>query len=117
MKDALAVLSVILGVINVIQFFTSIASGSSLRARVQAAYNDWYRVAQIADMISKEPTRATELIRNVNGIADAARNELKAYSREKLGFVPSYDPAYEGGSNPPTPPSFWKKVAAAFVPK
>src|SRR6266404_6427886 len=99
MQTILTVLTIILGVANLIQFLTSIASGSSLRARAQASYNDWYRVAEIADIIHKDPSKASELIRNVNGIADAARNEIKAYSREKLGFVPSIDPASVGGQH------------------
>jgi hypothetical protein len=111
------IVSFILGVMNLIQFITSIASGSSLRVRAQADYNNWYRVAQIADMISKEPSKAAELIRNVNGIADAARNEIKAYSREKLNFVPSLDPAYDGGPHPPKEPSLWEKTKSAFTPK
>ena len=114
---ALTMLSILLGVANLIQFLTSIASGSSLRARAQASYNDWYRVAEIADIIHNDPSKAPELIRNVNGIADAARNEIKAYSREKLGFVPSYDPASVGGERPPKQPGWLVKFKSAFVPK
>jgi hypothetical protein len=95
----------------------SIASGSSLRARAQADYNKWYRVAEIADIIHKDPSKAPELIRNVNGIADAARSEIKAYSREKLGFDVYVDPASVGGPNPPLRIGFWTKFKLAFVPK
>jgi hypothetical protein len=97
----LTVLTVLLGLFNVIQFLTSMATGSSLKARAQADYNNWFRVAEIADIIHREPLRASELVRNINGIADAARNEIKAYSKEKLGFEPYFDPASVGGPNPP----------------
>jgi hypothetical protein len=117
MQVFLGVVSVLLGVINVIQFLSSIATGTSLRARAQSAYNDWFRVAQFADMISKDPSKAAELMHHVSGIADAARNEIKAYSREKLGFVPSLDPPYEAGSHPPASLGFWKKIGSAFTPK
>ncbi len=116
-KDILAVLSVILGVVNLIQFLISVASGSSLRAKAQASFNNWYRVAEIADMISKDPTRASELIRNVSGFAEAERNDIKAYSREKLGFVPSFEPAYQTGTNPPTMPNLRTRFRLAFSPK
>jgi hypothetical protein len=117
MQAILGFVSALLGVLNVIQFLASIASGTSLRARSQTAYNNWVRVAQYADMIAKEPSKAAELIHHVSGIADAARNEIKAYSREKLGFVPSVDPPYDGGSHPPASPGFWRKVGSAFTPK
>jgi hypothetical protein len=117
MQTFLAVLSVLLGVANVIQFLTSIFTGSSMRANAQRSYNDWYRVAQIGDEITKEPQRAAELIRGINGIADAARNEIKAYSREKFGFEPYFDPASQSGPNPPSRQTFWKAVRLAFSPK
>jgi hypothetical protein len=88
-----------------------------MRMRAQAAYNDWHRVAEIADQIAKEPSRAAELIREINGMANVARNEIKAYSREKLGFVPWFDPASQGGPNPRPPQTFFQTVKAAFIPK
>jgi hypothetical protein len=117
MQTILTVLSILLGVANLIQFLTSIATGSTLKARAQADFNNWYRVAEIADIIHKDPSRASELIRNVNGIADAARNEIKAYSKEKLGFEPYFDPASTSGPNPPRQPKWWEPFKLAFVPK
>ena len=117
MQTGLTVLSSLLGVANLIQFLTSIATGSSLKARAQADYNNWYRVAEIADIIHKDPSKASELIRNVNGIADAARNEIKAYSKEKLKFEPYFDPASVGGPNPPRPQKWWDTFRSAFAPK
>jgi hypothetical protein len=113
----MAAISIFLGIMTVIQFFTSMFTGSSMRARAQQSYNDWYRVAEIADEIGKDPQKAAQLIKGVNGIADAARNEIKAYSREKLDFVPWFDPASHGGPNPAPPLGFWKTVRLAFSPK
>lgn len=113
----LTILTTLFGVASVIQFLVSMATGSSLRARAQSSYNNWQRVAEIADQIAKEPSKAAELIRHIHGLADSARNEVKAYSREKLGFVPWFDPAYKGGEAPAPPVSFWRKVKSAFTPK
>ena len=117
MQTTLTVFSILLGVANLFQFIAAIVTGSSLKVRAQADYNNWYRVAEIADIIHKEPNRASELIRNVNGIADAARNEIKAYSKEKLRFEPYFDPASVGGPNPPRLPKWWEPLKSAFVPK
>jgi hypothetical protein len=117
MKDVFAVFSAILGVLNLIQFLASIASGSSLRAKAQAGFNSWYRVAEIADIISKDPGRASEVVRNISGLADYARNDIKAYSLEKLGFTPSFEPAHQTGTNPPKMPKWWTRFGLAFLPK
>jgi hypothetical protein len=117
MPAVIPVLSILLGAANVFQFLVSITTGSSIRARAQTSFNDWYRVAQLTDQIVKEPQRAIELVQRIGGIADAARNEVKAYSREKLDFVPWYEPAYESGSNPLPSLSLWEKIKFAFVPK
>jgi hypothetical protein len=117
MKTFLTVLSALLGVVNMFQFLTSIFTGSSMRAKAQSSFNDWYRVAEIADQIAKEPTKAAELIREVNGIANSNRNEIKAYSCEKLNFEPWFDPAHRGGPSHPQPQSLWQKVKSAFIPK
>jgi hypothetical protein len=112
----LSVLSTLLGVMNVIQFLATIASGSTLRVKAQSDYNNWYRVAEIADQIIENPSKAAELIHTVRGIADAERNQIKAYSREKLGFVPWFDPASQGGPKDPQSVGFWRLVKSAFVP-
>jgi hypothetical protein len=116
-QTTLTVFSILLGVANLFQFIAAIVTGSSLKVRAQADYNNWYRVAEIADIIHKEPHKASELIRNVNGIADAARNEIKAFSREKLNFEPYFDPASVSGPNPPRRPKWYETVKFAFVPK
>jgi hypothetical protein len=113
----MGILSAILGVISLIQFLLSIATGSSLRAKAQTEYNDWYRVAELGEQIASEPQRANELLNRIMGIADANRNGVKAYSREKLGFVPTHEPAWEAGPKPIPQPSIWRKIALAFVPK
>ena len=113
----LTVLTVIFGVASMIQFLMSIATGSSLRARAQSSYNYWHRVAQFAEQILKEPSKSAELARHIHGMSDNARNEIKSYSREKLGFVPWLDPPYEGGLKPSPPISLWNKVKSAFTPK
>jgi len=42
-------------------------------------------------------------------MADAARNEIIAYSREKLGFIPWFDPAWKPGQNPSPPQTLFQK--------
>jgi hypothetical protein len=116
-KIAFEILSAILGVLNLIQFIVSLASGASLRAKAQASFNDWFRVAEVADIISKDPTKAAGLIRNISGFAEASRNEIKAYSLQKLGFIPSFEPAYQTGTNPPKMPRWWTRFGLAFLPK
>jgi hypothetical protein len=113
----LTILTVIFGVLSVIQFLMSLASGSSLRAHAQSSYNDWYRVADLAEKMSKDPSKNSELIGQVHGLADNARNEIKAYSREKLGFVPWFDPPYQVANSEPPKVSFWEKFKSAFTSK
>lgn len=117
MQTFLGVLSLLLGGANVIQFLIAMSTGSSLKAKAQADFNTWFRVAEIADQIAENPAKAAELIREVSGIATTARNEIKAYSREKLDFVPFNDPAYQAGPNPAPSQSFWQKLKSAFTPK
>ncbi len=107
---------IVLGAANLIQFLVSLFTCSSMRSRMQASFNDWYRVAEIGDQIGKTHQRF-DLIRTVNGIADAACNDIKAYSREHLNFVPYFDPAHQGGPNPPARVGFWRNVLMAFQPK
>jgi hypothetical protein len=113
----MTVLTVIFGVLSMIQFLMSLASGSSLRARAQFSYNNWYKVADIAEKMSKDPSKNLELIGHIHGLADDARNEIKAYSREKLGFVPWFDPPYQVSNSEPPKVSFLEKVKSAFTPK
>ena len=117
MQIFLGILSVLLGVTSFIQFLQSIATGSSITANAQAAFNKWYRVAEIADQIKANPQKAAELISHVSGIADVARSEIAAYSREKLSFVPWYDPAYKPGDSPRPAQNLLQKAKFAFVPK
>ncbi|MGA2611331.1 MAG: hypothetical protein ABSH01_28115 [Terriglobia bacterium] len=117
LNSVVGVLSVILLVGNVLQFLQSIATGSSLRVKAQADYNNWFRVAEIADQIKANPENAAELIRHISGMADMARNEIVAYSQEKLKFTPWFNPASKPGPNPSPPQTFLQKAKAAFVPK
>jgi hypothetical protein len=81
MQTFLAFLAAILGVINLLQWIASYNSRRTLRAKGQASFNQWYRVARLAEQIKKEPHRAVEIAATINGIADSARNETVAYSR------------------------------------
>jgi len=46
---------------------------------------------------SVDPHEIIEEIYYINGIADTARNNIIAYSREHLGFIPFFEhPAYPG---------------------
>ena len=100
-----------------IQFLMAIASGSSQRARAQASYNSWYKVAEMAEKITQNPSKAAELSNYIHGIADYARNDIKVYSREKLGFEIWFDPAYQVGHTLPPSVSVWQKIKSAFTPK
>jgi hypothetical protein len=113
----MAAVSFILGVLNLIQFLISLFTGSSQRTRMQHSFNDWYRVAEIGDQIASDPSKAPVLIRAINGIADSARNEIKAYSKEHLKFEPYFDPAHASGPNPPPKIGFWRTIFMAFTPK
>jgi hypothetical protein len=117
MQTFLMVLSVVSGVINVIQLLMFVMTKSSIRVREQSAYNDWYRVAQIADEMARNPQKTPDLIGKINGMADVARNEIKAFSREKLGFVPWLDPAWDGGPHPDPSQGLWQKFKSVFTPK
>lgn len=100
-----------------IQYILAIANGSTLKAKAQSSYNNWFRVAEVADEIAANPEKAAVLIRTISGIADTARNEIKAYSNESLHFVPFRDPAYEGGPNPAPKLSLWQRFMFGFRPK
>jgi hypothetical protein len=117
MRTVLEVLTVLLGIGNAFQLMQSIATGSSMKCSMQAAYNNWYRVAEIADQIKANPQNAAELIRHISGIADAERIEIVAYSREKLGFVPWHDLAWKPGPSPIPPPSLFQRIKSAFTSK
>lgn len=110
--------SVVLLGANVIQFIASLFTKSSMRIRMQASYNDWYRVAQTADEISAHPEKASQLISTITGFADSARHEIKAYSQNTLGFVPWVDPPSQGGPSPSNqPPTLWQRIKFVFAPK
>jgi hypothetical protein len=113
----LTILTVFFGALSVIQFLMSIASGSSQRARAQASYNSWYKVAEMAEKIAQDPSKASEFGNYIHGIADFARNDIKAYSREKFRFEIWFDPAYQVGKTPSPPVTWWQKVKSAFIPK
>ncbi len=117
MQTFFEVLTVLLGIGNMFQLLQSITTGSSMKYRMQSAYNNWYRVAEIADQIKANPQNAAELIRHISGIADAARIEIVAYSRERLGFVPWHDPAWKPGPSPIPPPSLFQKIKSNFTSK
>lgn len=83
---------------------------TALRARSQAAYNYFYWIAREVDKITELPKNGDSENRMANGvlqglsritgIASAARNDLIAYSREHLNFVPFAEHAAKPVSKP-----------------
>jgi hypothetical protein len=95
----------IVGLIGIISVFFNIGQWikrqelrTALRARSQAAYNYFYWIAHEVDKITEQPRNgssekkisnsALQGLSRITGIASAARNDLIAYSREHLNFVP-----------------------------
>lgn len=117
MDTALGILSAILGVVNVIQWIFAYVTGNALRAKAQAAYNQWYRVAELADQIRKEPNRAVELAAQINGHAESVRSEIIAYSRERLDFTPIFEPSSKPLASVPKPRGLLSKIRLGFSPK
>jgi|GEM_PF-4618084 len=83
---------------NIIQRRKKTELIKALRTRLQASYNYFFDIAHWSDRIrrlkeSSESTEANlqnavEFAHAINGVADTARHEIIAYSREHLGFVP-----------------------------
>lgn len=95
--------------INVIQYNSRISERKALRSQAQAGYNFHYAIARactrarIATGTSAEDRLNCVLceVRVITGVADAARSEIIAYSREHLNFIPFYEhPAYPGKDQP-----------------
>jgi hypothetical protein len=94
---------------NVLQWRTNRRLETDLRARLQSSFNSYYAVAEWADRIrclgknpfmgdlefSSDPTDrlnvAVACAHALNGIADAARIEITAYTREHFGIVPRHE--------------------------
>lgn len=100
-----------------IQWIIGYVSGNSLRAKAQSSYNQWYRVAELADQIRKEPSRAVELAASINGMADAIRSDLVAYSRERLDFTPYFEPSSKPSAIVPKPTGLFSKIRLGFSVK
>lgn len=90
--------------------------GNSLRAKAQASYNQWYRVAQLADEIRSHPEKAVELAAQINGHTESARSEIIAYSRERLDFVPVFEPSSKPLPKIPKPREWFSKLRLWFSP-
>ncbi len=113
----LAVLSAILGVINLVQWIIGYVTGNALRAKAQASYNQWYRVAELADQIRSHPDKAVELAAWINGIADGVRSDIVAYSRERLDYTPVFEPSSRPLTSVPKPPGLLAKIRLGFSAK
>jgi hypothetical protein len=90
---------------------------SATRAKAQAAYNQWYRVGSLAEQIRREPERAVELAASINGVADAVRSEILAYSRERLDFVPIFESPSQPLQDVAKPRGLWSKLRLGFSAK
>jgi hypothetical protein len=101
----------------VIQWIVGYISGNSLRAKAQASYNQWYRVAELADQIRSDPARAVEYAASINGMADAVRSEIVAYSRERLDFIPVFEQASQPLPGVAKPNGVWSKIRLGFSAK
>jgi hypothetical protein len=117
MATFLGVISTLLGVVTVIQWVVGYISGKSLRAKAQASYSQWTRVAIIAEQISNDPTKAVEQAASIHGMADAVRSEIIAYSRERLDFVPVAEDPWAPQANIARPRGLWSKIRLGFSGK
>jgi hypothetical protein len=117
MTTFLGVLSAILGVVTVLQWIVGYISGNSQRAKAQASYNQWYKVGTLAEQIRSDPARAVELAASINGMADAVRSEIVAYSRERLDFVPIFEPPSHPLASVEKPRGLWAKIRLGFSAK
>jgi len=93
-----SVLTIISICVNIIQRNKRTELLKALRSRSQASYNYFYRIARLADKIrflnKSEDNLETKLQNAIsyahfaNGVADTARNDIVAFSREHLDFIP-----------------------------
>jgi hypothetical protein len=95
--------------LNVIQYRNRISERKALRSQAQAAYNFHYAIARACTRARMIEGNSVEErlhcvlyeVRAITGIADAARSQTIAYSREHLNFTPFYEhPAYPGKEQP-----------------
>jgi hypothetical protein len=91
MELFLGVLSAILGTINVIQWILKLLAGSDQRARAQNEYLCWQQLAEMGETLEAQPEHAAEIAHSMKALALQRRNEIVAYSRERLNFVPWYE--------------------------
>jgi len=100
--DYIAIVTTILTILsvclNIIQWLQRAEFQKALKSRSQATYNYFFLIARRATAI-RELDRSQEkpeaklqtaisLGNNINGIADSARSDIVAYSREHLNFLP-----------------------------
>jgi len=93
-----SLLTIISVCFNIIQRRSRSNLIATLRSRLQASYNHFYKIAGHSDSIrtikktnqSKEDLveKAINEAHSINGITDAARSDIIAYSREHLNFIP-----------------------------
>lgn len=99
------IIAVVASVLTIISFSGNIFQWryrkqllKELKARSQAAYNQFHKIADHSDKIrqieeSSSPPEdwikiVTQKAFSINGIADAARNTIISYCREVLNFIP-----------------------------
>jgi len=96
----ITIVSVIVSLMaNILQYSWSRADKESLRSRAQAEYNVNYMIARACtraknaklDMTNPDVNYLLREISYINGVADIARNDVVAFSREELDFLPFFE--------------------------
>ena len=96
-------------VCNILQYSWSRSDKETLRSRAQAEYNVNFMIARACTRAKNAKLDSSNadvnyLLREmsyINGIADIARNDVVAFGREQLAFVPFFEhPAYPGVEQP-----------------
>lgn len=94
---------------NILQYSWSRADKETLRSRAQAEYNVNYMIARACTRARNAKLDSTNVdvgyllqeINYIDGVADIARNNIVAFSREQLEFIPFFEhPAYPGIEQP-----------------
>lgn len=98
LETLLGIASIASVCLNIIQYRHRAELMRALRARSQATYNCFFMIAHSSDSIralegaegqaSQELLVAISRAYNITGLADAARSEIIAFSREHLRFLP-----------------------------
>lgn len=126
-----SILTIVSVCINIIQWDRRRSELKSLRSQAQASYNFHYITARACTQARHAKGETTEErlnnilceLKSISGVSDTARNNIIAFSREHLNFLPFYEhPAYPGKDQPDevkmgVPPEEIKKEAQSKVVK